>query len=167
MKQKFTNRRWVLVDYPDSMPSEDNFDLQVGLDIPPLKEGEVLISADYLSVDPYVRGRISPTVGYTAGVLPGELLPAGGVGEVIQSQSNMFKAGDIVLSSSFGWQEYAVLNEIDVRKIDAGKIPRQAYLSYLGMPGLTAYFGLVKVGGAKKGETVIISAASLMYSNSS
>ena len=72
----------------------------------------------------------------------------------------MFKAGDIVLSSSFGWQEYAVLNEIEVRKIDAEKIPRQAYLSYLGMPGLTAYFGLVKVGGAKKGETVIISAAS-------
>ena len=160
MTQNLTNRRWVLVDYPDSMPSEDNFDLQVGLDIPSLKEGEVLISADYLSVDPYVRGRISPTVGYTAGVLPGELLPAGGVGEVIQSQSNMFKAGDIVLSSSFGWQEYAVLNEIDVRKIDDDKIPRQAYLSYLGMPGLTAYFGLVKVGGAKKGETVIISAAS-------
>ena len=71
MTQNLTNRRWVLVDYPDSMPSEDNFDLQVGLDIPPLKEGEVLISADYLSVDPYVRGRISPTVGYTAGVLPG------------------------------------------------------------------------------------------------
>ena len=68
MTKNLTNRRWVLVDYPDSMPSEDNFCLEISLDIPPLEKGEVLVSADYLSVDPYVRGRISPTVGYTAGV---------------------------------------------------------------------------------------------------
>ena len=76
MTKNLTNRRWVLVNHPDSMPSEDNFSLEISLNIPPLENGEVLVSADYLSVDPYVRGRISPTVGYTAGVLPGELLPA-------------------------------------------------------------------------------------------
>jgi len=154
------NRRWVLVDYPEGMPDETHFRLDTGLQVPALEAGQILVHAHYLSVDPYMRGRISPSAGYTAGVVPGELLPAGGVGEVIGSRSDAFKEGDIVEAMGFGWQEYTVLSGDGIQKVDPDLAPVQSSLSYLGMPGFTAYFGLFEVGAAQPGDTVVISAAS-------
>ena len=160
MSSNLVNRRWVLVDYPEGMPDETHFQLETGLQVPNLEEGQILVQAHFLSVDPYMRGRISPTVGYTTGVTPGDLMPAGGVGEVIESRSEVINAGDIVQSMNFGWQEYSVLGIDGVNKVDPDLAPIQSSLSYLGMPGLTAYFGLFEVGAARPGDTVVISAAS-------
>ena len=160
MSSNLVNRRWVLVDYPEGMPDETHFQLETGLQVPNLEEGQILVQAHFLSVDPYMRGRISPTVGYTTGVTPGDLMPSGGVGEVIESRSEVINAGDIVQSMNFGWQEYSVLGIDGVNKVDPDLAPIQSSLSYLGMPGLTAYFGLFEVGAARPGDTVVISAAS-------
>ena len=159
-KSNLFNRRWVLAAYPESMPTEEHFRLVIDQLEPELEANQILVQAHYLSVDPYMRGRISPTTGYTAGVEPGGLMPAGGVGAVIESRSDKFKAGDVVLSGEFGWQEYAVLDARKADKIDTSISPIQSYLSYMGMPGLTAYFGLFDVANAQPGDTVVVSAAS-------
>jgi len=142
------------------MPDESHFLLEEDLPLAQLEDGQILVQAHYLSVDPYMRGRISPTVGYTAGVEPGGLMPAGGVGEIIESRSNLFKVGEFIESMNFGWQEYSVLSADGVQKVDPELAPIQSSLSYLGMPGMTAFFGLFEVGAAQPGETVIVSAAS-------
>ena len=160
MSKNLYNRRWVLASYPEAMPDESHFQLQTNLPVPPLEDGQILVQAHYLSVDPYMRGRISPTTGYTAGVEPGALMPAGGVGEIVESRSNYFEVGEFVESMSFGWQEYSVLSVDGTQKVDPELAPIQSSLSYLGMPGITAYFGLFEVGGAQPGETIVISAAS-------
>ena len=160
MVQNLHNRRWVLAAFPEAMPNESHFLMEKNLPLPPLEESQILVQAHYLSVDPYMRGRISPTAGYTAGVEPGGLMPAGGVGEIIESRSNLFKVGEFVESMNFGWQEYSVLNVDAVQKVDPSLAPIQSSLSYLGMPGMTAYFGLFEVGAAQPGDTVLVSAAS-------
>ena len=91
MSKNLYNRRWVLAAYPEAMPDESHFQLQTHLPVSPLEDGQILVQAHYLSVDPYMRGRISPTTGYTAGVEPGALMPAGGVGEIIESRSELFE----------------------------------------------------------------------------
>ena len=145
MSSNFKNRRWVLVNYPDTLPEVKNFRLDRELEIPELKENEILVQATYLSVDPYMRGRISPTKGYTPGVDLEGLMPAGGVGEIIESRSSQYEVGDQVVLENFGWQEYAVVGADMAIKIDTNAAPIQSYLSYMGMPGLTAYFGLFAV----------------------
>ena len=87
MSKNLKNRRWVLADYPEAMPDETHFQFEASVPLPVLEEDQILVQAHFLSVDPYMRGRISPEAGYTTGVKPGELLPAGGVGEVIESRS--------------------------------------------------------------------------------
>ncbi len=155
------NRRWVLADYPDGMPDESHFRLEDGLDVPEPGDGEILVQAKYLSVDPYMRGRISPAANYAAGVAPGELMQGGGVGEVVVSNSPDFAPGDIVESRDFGWQEFTILGpKSGINKVDPDLAPIQSSLSYLGMPGMTAWAGLFRVGEIKPGETVVISAAS-------
>jgi len=159
-RSNFNNRRWLLVNYPKSMPEENNFRLDVVQEIPEVEENEILVKASYLSVDPYMRGRISPTKGYTAGVELGHLMPAGGVGVIIESRAGQYKPGDEVLIKDFGWQEYVVVEADMAEKVDTNFSPIQSYLSYMGMPGLTAYFGLFDVATAKPGDCVVVSAAS-------
>ena len=161
MSSNLSNRRWVLADYPKGMPNESHFCLQENVDVPAIKDGEILVHARYLSVDPYMRGRIAPGANYAAGVVPGGLMQGGGVGEVIESRSPAYREGDVIETRDFGWQEYAVLGpESNITKVDPALAPIQSSLGYLGMPGLTAYFGLFKVINVQPGDTIVVSAAS-------
>ena len=154
-----TNRRWLLERYPEGMPVESDWRLEEG-PLPDPGPGEMLVRSLYLSVDPYMRGRISPSKNYAAGVALGEVMCGGGVGEVVRSNLPGFAAGEIVESFGFGWQDFAVLPEAGTRKVDPTLGPLQSNLSYLGLPGLTAYFALLDVGQPRPGDTVLISAAS-------
>jgi NADPH-dependent curcumin reductase CurA len=152
------NRQWVLASHPDGMPETCNWRL-VERPIEQPGPGQLLVRAHYLSVDPYMRGRISQRRNYAAGVQIGEVMTGGGVGEVVASGHPDFAPGDVVESFTFGWQEYAVLGPAGTRRIDPGLGPIHSALSYLGMPGLTAYFAILEVGRARPGETVVVSAA--------
>jgi NADPH-dependent curcumin reductase CurA len=157
--QNVMNRQWVLAGYPEGMPTVENWTLddQPVLDPGP---GQILVKAKWLSVDPYMRGRMSPSANYTKGVAPGEVMQGGGVGEVVASNHPAWKVGEIAESMSFGWQEWSVLTPgpgpAGVNKIDPNLAPIESSLSWLGMPGLTAYFGLVEVGRPRPGETVVV-----------
>ena len=153
------NPSWVLRSYPLGMPTVDNWRLEYR-PIPEAAKGQLLVKTLWLSVDPYLRGRISPAQNYAAGFGLGDLMLGGGIGEVISSESPDFKLGDIVMSDYFGWQPFTILPASLAKPVTANDAPVQASLSYLGMPGLTAYFSLLKTGNPKKGETVLISAAS-------
>jgi NADPH-dependent curcumin reductase CurA len=162
--QNVVNRRWLLASYPEGMPSPENWttDAQPVSDPGP---GQILVKARWLSVDPYMRGRMSPGTNYAKGVGIGEVMQGGGVGEVVASNHPAWKIGDIAESMSFGWQEWSVLTPdifgpAGVNKIDAKLAPIESSLSWLGMPGVTAYFGLLDVGRPRPGETVVVSAAS-------
>jgi hypothetical protein len=162
--QNVVNRRWLLASYPEGMPTPENWstDTQPAPDPGP---GQILVKAKWLSVDPYMRGRMSPAPGYTKGVGLGEVMAGGGVGEVVASNHPGWKIGDIAESMSFGWQEWSVLTPdifgpAGVNKIDAKLAPIESSLSWLGMPGITAYFGLLDVGRPRPSDTVVVSAAS-------
>jgi NADPH-dependent curcumin reductase CurA len=133
--------------------------------VPDPGPGQILVKAKWLSVDPYMRGRMSPATNYTKGVEIGELMQGGGVGEVVASNHPKWKAGDIAESMSFGWQEWSVLTPdvsgpAGVNRIDPNLAPIESSLSWLGMPGITAYFGLLELGRPRPGDTVVVSAAS-------
>ena len=153
------NRRWVLVSHPTGMPVEDNWRLEQSL-IPSPSDNQILARALYLSVDPYMRGKISAKRGYAKGVEVGELMSGAAVAEVIESNHPDWNIGDFVETFNFGWQEYAVLDVQGVTRVDSKLGHPHAWLSYLGMPGITAWCALNKVGKPKAGETVLISAAS-------
>lgn len=153
------NPSWLLESYPSGMPSPDNWRLE-DLPAPTASNGELLVKTLWISVDPYMRGRISPANNYAAGAQLGALMRGGGVGEVVALESPDFQPGDIVMSDYFGWQSYTIIPADSARLVDQNDAPVQASLSYLGMPGLTAYFSLLKTGAPKPGETVLISAAS-------
>ena len=152
MMQNVTNRRWLLAGYPEGMPTLENWTLD-RQPVPDPGPGQILVKAKWLSVDPYMRGRMSPSANYTKGVALGEVMQGGGVGEVVASNHPAWKVGEIAESMAFGWQE-------GVNKIDPNLAPIESSLSWLGMPGLTAYFGLLDVGRPRPGETVAVSAAS-------
>src|SRR5215472_4021059 len=162
--QNLTNRRWLLASYPEGLPTPENWSMDVQ-SVPEPGPGQIVVKARWLSVDPYMRGRMSPAAGYTKGVGIGEVMQGGGVGEVVASNHPAWKVGDIAESMSVGWQEWAVLTPdifgpAGVNKIDPKLAPIESSLSWLGMPGLTAYFGLLDVGRPRPGETVVVSAAS-------
>lgn len=152
------NRQWRLRRHPEGMPVESDFEL-VARPVGQPGPGEVLVRADWLSVDPYMRGRISPQRNYAEGVRPGEVMTGGGVGQVLESRHDGFVPGDVVEGFTFGWQEYPLLPGAALRKIDPSEGPVQAALSVLGLPGLTAYFALLDQGRPKPGETIVVSAA--------
>ena len=152
------NRQWVLASHPAGMPEAANWRL-VAQPVEQPGPGQMLARAHYLSVDPYMRGRISRRPNYAAGVQIGEVMTGGGVGEVVASRHPDFAPGDLVESFTFGWQEYAVLGAAGTRKVDPGLGPIHSALSYLGLPGLTAYFTILEAGRARPGETVVVSAA--------
>ncbi|HEX6980528.1 MAG TPA: zinc-binding dehydrogenase, partial [Alphaproteobacteria bacterium] len=152
------NRKFILVRHPEGMPVESDWRL-IESPVPEPGDGEMLVRTIWLSVDPYMRGRISPAKGYTKGVQPGEVMVGGGVGVVVRSRRPDFREGDIVESMSFGWQDYPVLKAQGTRKVDPKLGPIRHALGILGMPGLTAYFALLDIGKPKAGETVVVSAA--------
>ncbi|HTG17436.1 MAG TPA: NADP-dependent oxidoreductase, partial [Blastocatellia bacterium] len=126
--------------------------------MPTPKDGEFLVRVIYMSVDPYMRGRMNDAASYAAPVQLGQVMGGGAVGKVINSNNPSFREGEIV-EGFFGWQEYAVSNGEGVRKIDPGLAPISTALGVLGMPGLTAYFGLLDICNPQLGETVVVSGA--------
>jgi NADPH:quinone reductase len=151
------NRQILLASRPQGMPTEENFRF-VESAIPSPVEGEVLVKTLYLSVDPYMRGRMNDAKSYVPPFALNEVISGGIVGEVAQSQTPDFAEGDIVVGN-LGWQEYSIADKNQVRKIDSTIAPVTTALGVLGMPGLTAYFGLLYIGQPKEGETVVISGA--------
>jgi len=139
------------------MPTEANFKM-LATRIPDVNDGEMLVKALYLSVDPYMRGRISGMKSYAAPVEVGQTMVGGGVAQVIESKNPGFAVGDVV-DIYMGWQEYAVSNGRGVRKLDPNAAPISTALGVLGMTGMTAYFGLLDVCDPKPGETVLVSGA--------
>src|SRR5256885_1268319 len=150
------NRRVVLASRPTGSVTEGNFQLEK-LPIPKPADGEVLVKNLWLSLDPYMRGRMSAAKSYVKGVDIGEVMVGQTVGEVIDSRHAQLKKGDKVLTQ-LGWQLYGCARE--VTKLPEGKAPLSYYVGLLGMPGMTAYFGLKEIGQPKPGETVVVSAAS-------
>jgi NADPH-dependent curcumin reductase CurA len=139
------------------MPSASNFRL-VETKLPSLGEGQLLLKALYLSVDPYMRGRISGVKSYAKPVEVGETIVGGGVAEVVESRHPDWKPGDVA-EIYMGWQEYAISDGSNLRRIDPSVAPVSTALGVLGMPGFTAYFGLMDVCAPKPGETVLVSGA--------
>jgi NADPH:quinone reductase len=151
------NRQFVLASRPAGIPEESNFNL-IETPIPALRDGEFLARAMYISVDPYMRGRISQAKSYAAGVEIGGMMVAGGVARIVESKNPNFAVGDIV-DPYMGWQEYVVSNGRGLRKLDPAIAPVSTALGVLGTTGLTAYFGLLDVCTPKAGETVVVSGA--------
>lgn len=150
------NRAFVFAVRPQGMPDESTFRL-VESPIPERKEGELLLRALYLSVDPYMRGRLSQARSYAPPVEIGQVMVGGVVARVVESKNAGYAAGDIVVGY-MGWQEYAVSDGKGLRKVDPS-IPVTAALGILGITGLTAYFGLLDICNPKPGETVVVSGA--------
>jgi len=151
------NRQFLLAARPVGMPKESDFNL-VESTVPEPAANQFLVRAHYLSVDPYMRGRMNDVKSYAKPVQIGEVMTGGVVGEVVASNHPDYKAGDFAVGQ-FGWQEYAVTDGAGVRKVDPSLAPISTSLGVLGMPGLTAYFGLLDVCDPKPGETVLVSGA--------
>jgi NADPH-dependent curcumin reductase len=153
-----TNRQVLLRRRPVGKPVTEDFEI-VASPVPPVQDGEVLRRAIYLSLDPYMRGRMSEGPSYAPPVALGDVMGGQTVGEVLESRNPAFKPGDIVTGYD-GWQEYGRSSGKDLRKLDPAAAPISSALGVLGMPGLTAYVGLLDIGQPKPGETVVVSAAS-------
>jgi NADPH-dependent curcumin reductase CurA len=152
------NLQVVLASRPKGWVEESNFRF-VEAAIPQPGEGDILLKTLYLSLDPYMRGRMDTSKSYAAHVELGEVMVGGTISEVETSNNPKFQPGDIVLSNA-GWQQYVLSNGKGLRKLETGLIPLTAYLGTAGMPGVTAWVGLFDIGAAKAGETVVVSAAS-------
>jgi NADPH-dependent curcumin reductase len=155
-----TNQQIVLDNRPQGEATVDNFKL-VTSETPALTEGQVLVKHHYLSLDPYMRGRMNDSKSYAASQGLGEVMIGGTVGEVVESKHPKFKAGDSVVGMG-GWQQYSVVDAGQpgaLRKVDTTHVPLSHYLGAVGMPGVTAWYGLVKIINPKAGETMVISAA--------
>jgi NADPH:quinone reductase len=151
------NKQIILAQRPEGLPKESDFKLVESPILTPAV-GEILVRTLYLSVDPYMRGRMNDVKSYAPPVKLGEVMVGGVVGQVTQSNLAQFQKGDIV-EGFFGWQEYGVSDGKGARKIDPQLAPISTALSVLGMPGLTAYFGLLDLGEPQAGETVVVSGA--------
>src|SRR5438552_4758884 len=152
------NKQVLLASRPQGRVTEDNFRI-VEAPVGRPAAGEVLVRNEWLSLDPYMRGRMSEAKSYVPPVQLGEVMVGQTVGEVIESQDERFKPGDKVLTP-LGWQLYGVARGKELTPIDVNRAPASYYLGVLGMPGLTAWLGLSEIGQAKPGETVVVSAAS-------
>ncbi|UCH21547.1 MAG: NADP-dependent oxidoreductase [Deltaproteobacteria bacterium] len=154
---EIVSREVHLKHRPLGLPRESDFEL-VEVKLPEIGQGEMLIRNIYMSVDPYMRGRMIDRKSYVPPFQLNRPLEGGCVGQVIESRGSKFQVGDFVLGM-LGWREHYVSDGTGLLKIDPGVAPIQAYLGTVGMPGLTAYFGLLEIGKPKKGETVFVSAA--------
>jgi NADPH:quinone reductase len=151
------NRQITLASRPVGIPKVSDFHL-VYSPLPSPAANEVLVRSVYLSLDPYMRGRMSDVESYARPVAIGEVMTGAAVAFVVASQDPSFQVGDAVLGM-LGWQEYAVAQGRDLRKLDPSLAPISTALGVLGMPGLTAFFGLLDIGDPRRGETVVVSGA--------
>ncbi|WP_244827906.1 NADP-dependent oxidoreductase [Caballeronia sp. TF1N1] len=152
------NRQVLLVSRPEGEASTDNFRL-VETPLAPLREGELRVRNYYLSLDPYMRGRMSDAKSYAAPQALNEVMIGGTVGEVVESRNPKFKVGDNVVGM-YGWQEYGTSDGTGLYAVDTTHVPLSAYLGPVGMPGVTAWYGLNRIIEPKAGDTVAVSAAS-------
>lgn len=152
------NRQVLLASRPEGGVTPENFRL-VETPIPAVGAGEVLVRNHYLSLDPYMRGRMNDTKSYASPQPLGEVMIGGTAGEVVESANPKFAVGDKVVGM-FGWQLYGKSDGAGLRKVDTTRVPLSAYLGVVGMPGVTAWYGLNRIIAPKAGETVVVSAAS-------
>ncbi|HLW12301.1 MAG TPA: NADP-dependent oxidoreductase [Casimicrobiaceae bacterium] len=152
------NRKVVLASRPQGAVTEQNFRI-VDAPMPQPADGEVLVRNEWLSLDPYMRGRMSDAKSYVPPAQLDEVMVGQTVGEVVDSRNPRVSVGDKVLTQ-LGWQSHGIANGADVTKVDARHVPASYYLGVLGMPGFTAWFGLFEIGQPRAGETVVVSAAS-------
>ncbi|WP_422842528.1 NADP-dependent oxidoreductase [Acidovorax sp. M2(2025)] len=154
------NQQILLDNRPQGEAVASNFKL-VAVDTPALQDGQVLVRHHYLSLDPYMRGRMNESKSYAASQPLGEVMIGGTVGEVAESKHPKYTVGDKVVGMG-GWQEYSVVDADQpgaLRKVDTTHVPLSHYLGAVGMPGVTAWYGLVKIIAPKAGDTVVVSAA--------
>ena len=151
------NKQWRLKERPTGKPSADTWDYTETA-LPSISDGELLIKIDYISMDPAMRGWLNDAKSYIEPVQVGDVMRAGTVGEVIESKHEKFTVGDYVCGHN-GVQSYAVSDGAGLYKVDPKLAPLPYYLGVLGMPGMTGYFGLLKTGEPKAGETVVVSGA--------
>ena len=155
------NQQIFLDNRPQGEASASNFKLVAG-ETPPLADGQVLVRHHFMSLDPYMRGRMNDAKSYAVPQPLGQVMQGGTAGEVVESRSPKYQPGDKVVGMG-GWQEYSVVN-VDqlgaLRKVDTTHVPLSHYLGAVGMPGVTAWYGLVKIIEPKAGQTVVVSAAS-------
>ncbi|MGF6759125.1 NADP-dependent oxidoreductase [Paraburkholderia sp. GAS42] len=152
------NRQILLASRPQGAASADNFRL-VETPLKPLADGEVRVRNHYLSLDPYMRGRMNESKSYAQPQPLDEVMIGGTVGEVVESKNPKFSVGDKVVGM-FGWQEFGTSDGKGIQKVDTTHVPLSAYLGPVGMPGVTAWYGLNRIIAPKAGETVVVSAAS-------
>ncbi len=152
-----TNRRWILAERPTGEPDENTLRLDT-VPVPEPKEGELLLRTEYLSLDPYMRGRMSDAPSYAAPVEVGDAMVGGTVARVVTSKRDGFAEGDRVVSFS-GWQDYAISDGTGLIKLDTGMEHPSWALGVLGMPGFTAWAGLTRIGQPKAGETLVVAGA--------
>ncbi|MGO4839632.1 NADP-dependent oxidoreductase, partial [Rhizobiaceae sp. 2RAB30] len=157
-KSAETNRRIVLAARPTGRPKPSDFRLETAA-VPEPADGELLLQVLYLSLDPYMRGRMNAGRSYAKPVDIGAVMEGGTVARVVRSRNADFAEGDIVLSHS-GWQSFALSNGEGLRKLDPDAAPLTTALGVMGMPGFTAYAGLLTIGRPRQGETVVVAAAS-------
>ncbi len=157
----FTNKQILLASRPEGEPTLANFKLHETA-VPEIGDGQVLVRHHYLSLDPYMRGRMNEGKSYAEPQPLNEVMVGGTVGEVMASRNPKFEVGDSVVGRG-GWQQYSVADASDVaalRKVDSKRIALSAYLGAVGMPGVTAWYGLVRICAPKPGATIVVSAAS-------
>jgi NADPH-dependent curcumin reductase CurA len=158
-----TNKRWLLTSRPDGKASAANFTLDTAtIDEASLPDGHVLVRHHVLSLDPYMRGRMNESKSYAQPQPLNDVMIGGTVGDIVASRNASYAAGDKVVGMG-GWQQYSVVDGRDrgaLRKVDTTHVPLSAYLGAVGMPGVTAWYGLVKIIEPKAGSTVVVSAAS-------
>ena len=151
------SREIRLKSRPTGMPTAVNFEL-AEVELPALDDGQLIVKNQYMSVDPYMRGRMNDVKSYVPPFQIGEALTGGAIGEVVQSNHSDYAVGDHVLSF-MGWRESFLSDGRGLHKVDTSQIPASAYLGTAGMPGQTAYWGLLDIGQPQEGETVFVSAA--------
>ena len=152
-----TNHQLLLASRPEGEPTAANFRL-VEAPLPDLQDGQVLVRHHYLSLDPYMRGRMNDSKSYAASQPLDAVMIGGTAGEVVASKNANFKPGDKVVGMG-GWQEYAVVDTTQrgvLQKVDTTHIPLSAYLGAVGMPGVTAWYGLTQIIAPKAGETLVV-----------
>ena len=150
-------RAWHLKSRPNGMPTHENFELKE-VELSPLKDGQVRVRNLWLSVDPYMRGRMNDVKSYVPAFQVGEPLEGGAIGEVVESKTEGLKSGDLVQHMS-GWRDEAVLSGHAANKLPNMRFPPEQFLGVLGVTGVTAYFGLFDAAHAKAGDIVFVSAA--------
>jgi NADPH-dependent curcumin reductase CurA len=152
-----TNREWVFAERPDGEPDMDCFELHER-DVPEPNDNELLVRVRYLSVDPYMRGRMRDADSYAEPWDVGDAMSGAVVGEVVESAREVFNSGDLVAGMGT-WGDYSLLDADNATPVDPSVADLPAYLGVLGMPGRTAYFGLLEVGEPNPGDTVVVSGA--------